>query len=209
MIFNNNNVSEIIEFTRLYLALFYTFVAIFYTTRIVLMKKHTTRELVFPGERFGSTWWNHMLFRLFRVAIWMVCLFRFIIPSFDNYLGFIPIFQSFGVILLGNFLLTIGFIFTITIHCSLGKKWRSGIDPEGPIQLISHSFYKYSRNPMFLSIAVSQIGFFIALPSIFSLVCLLIGLYTLNRQAKSEEQHLSRVLPKEYKHYCSRVKRWF
>jgi protein-S-isoprenylcysteine O-methyltransferase Ste14 len=149
-----------------------------------------------------------MAFRLFRVTIWMVCLFRLFFPSIDNYLGMIESFENFGIILSGNVLLTLGFLFTIIVHCRLGQEWRSGIDPEGPSRIISHSFYKYSRNPMFLGVAVSQVGFFLALPSIFTFVCLVVGLYTLNRQALAEEKHLLKVFPEEYKIYSSMVCRW-
>lgn len=203
-----DNSSDIIEFTRLYLAGFYSFVAIFYTIRIVLMKKSTNNELIFPGERFCATWWNHTAFRFFRAAIWMVCCFRFFLPSIDNYLGMMLTLQSTPIILTGNVLLSVGFLFTIFIHCKLGSKWRSGIDPNGPQSLIVHSFYRYSRNPMFLSVTISQIGFFLALPSVFSCVCLVIGLYTLHRQILAEEAHLALAFPDEYTLYCSNVRRW-
>ena len=61
------NTSAIIEFTRIYLAVFYTAVALFYTVRIITAKKNTHSELVFLGQPFCSHWWNHMTFRLFRV----------------------------------------------------------------------------------------------------------------------------------------------
>lgn len=202
------NASSIVEFTRLYLAVFYTFVAIFYTTRIVMMKRRKTGELVFPGERFCSTWWNHMLFRLFRATIWMVCLARYCSPSIDTYLGAIPSLQTFPIILCGNILLSGGFLLTILIHSSMGDQWRSGIDPKGPGQLMTGGFYKYSRNPMFMSIACAQVGFFLALPCVFSLTCLIVGLSTLYKQIVAEERHLAETFPDSYHNYASNTRRW-
>lgn len=207
MIFTDSTI-EIEAFTRIYLAGFYTFVAVFYTLRVVLIKKASANEVIFPGERFFTTWWNHMTFRFFRVAIWMVCLFRVFFPEIDNYLGGISALQSTPTILSGNILITLGFILTLVVHYNLGKDWRSGIDPKGPSKIISHGFYKYSRNPMFIFIAVSQLGFFLALPTIFSLVCLVVGVYTLKKQTQSEELYLSNAFPKEYQHYSSVVPRW-
>ncbi len=46
------------------------------------------------------------------------------------------------------------------------------------------------------------------MPSVFSLVCLIFGVYTLNRQAIAEEQHLSHALPVEYREYSIKVRRW-
>jgi protein-S-isoprenylcysteine O-methyltransferase Ste14 len=61
---------------------------------------------------------------------------------------------------------------------------------------------------MFVCIAVAQLGFFFAMPSVFSLVCLTIGLYTLNSQTLEEEIHLSQKFPIEYATYASKVRRW-
>ncbi|MFT6301790.1 MAG: protein-S-isoprenylcysteine O-methyltransferase Ste14 [Granulosicoccus sp.] len=203
-----DNTSEIVEFTRLYLAIFYSCVAIFYLTRIFMVRKNSNTEVVFTGERFCSTWWNHMVFRVFRFTIWMVCLSRFYYPPIDNYLGIIPSLEKFPVVLAGDIILTSGFLLTISIHFSMGRKWRSGIDPQSPDQLITDGFYKYSRNPMFISVAFCQIGFFLALPSVFSLTCLTIGLYVLYRQALCEERHLSEVFPIKYRIYSNDVHRW-
>jgi protein-S-isoprenylcysteine O-methyltransferase Ste14 len=61
---------------------------------------------------------------------------------------------------------------------------------------------------MFVCVAVAQLGFFFALPSVFSLVCLIVGLYTLNSQTIEEEIHLSQKFPKAYTAYKSKVRRW-
>lgn len=203
-----DNTSSIIEFTRLYLAVFYSAVALFYTVRIITAQKSTNTGLVFPGERFCSHWWNHMTFRLFRASIWMVCVVRLFFPALDEYLGLITTFDNALVLILGNILLTFGFLMTIIIHFSMKQKWRSGVDPKGPDGLITDGFFKYSRNPIFVSVALSQLGFFLALPSLFTLVCLIIGLYTLFKQATVEEQHLAEIFPSNYKTYQANVRRW-
>ena len=116
--------------------------------------------------------------------------------------------QTPAILVSGNVLLTLGFLSTLGIHFRLGREWRSGIDPGGPRHLISSGVYGFSRNPMFLSVAISQLGFFLAIPSLFSLVCLLVGLYTLHSQALAEETHLVGLFPEDYRDYASRVRRW-
>lgn len=206
--FSFDNTSEVIEFTRLYLALFYSYVAIFYFTRILILKKTKTVDVVFTGERFCSIWWNQMAFRFFRFSIWLVCFLRFYFPSIDAYLGMMTSLERVPIILSGDLILTCGFLLIITIHISLGSKWRSGIDPKKPDQLITDGFYQYSRNPIFMSIALCQLGFFLALPSVFSLLCLVIGLSVLHRQTLSEERNLAKKFPDEYQTYSSKVQRW-
>lgn len=207
MIITDNTVG-IIEFTRLYLAVFYTFVAFFYISKIIWAKRSSGQQQVFPGQRFCTSWWNHIAFRVFRATIWMICVFRFFVPEIDGFLGLLPSMLNVPVMFAGNLLLTCGFVFTIIVHLSMGSQWRSGIDPKGPAQLMTHGFYRYSRNPMFSAIALSQLGFFLALPSLFSLICLLVGLFTLYRQAIVEEQHLAGAFPAAFAQYKAGTRRW-
>lgn len=200
--------ADLYEFTRAYLAAFYTFVAVFYTTRIILLKQSISREVVFAGSRFSTTWWNHITFRVFRVVIWLVCVFRLFFPSLDEYLGLFSSLQNTLLMLIGNAFLALGLISIMTIHYRLGQCWRSGIDPSGPDKVIADGVYRYSRNPMFLFVGLTQVGFFLALPSVFSLLCLIIGLYTLQRQVLAEEVHLSNKFSEEYADYCVNVRRW-
>ena len=101
--------SPIVEFTRIYLAVFYSGVAAFYAIRITAKKRAGSGEVVFPGDPFSSTWWNHMLFRAFRLTIWMVCLFRWLFPEIDRYLGLFDVLNIWPIVLAGNLLLTAGF----------------------------------------------------------------------------------------------------
>ena len=149
-----------------------------------------------------------MLFRIFRFTIWMVCVLRWLFPAVDTYLGIFVDLNTWPIVLLGNILLTAGFLLTVLVHFNLGHQWRSGIDPCGPGELKTEGFYNYSRNPMFLGVATAQAGFFLALPSVFSAVCLLVGLYTLYKQTLAEEAHLLSVFAEDYKHYRGRVRRW-
>lgn len=197
-----------IEFTRIYLALFYTFVAAFYAIRITTEKRCQQHEVVFPGSNFSATWWNHMVFRVFRATIWAVCVVRVFSPAVDSYLGIIPALYISPVVIAGNILLTGGFLFTMAVHLQLGHQWRSGIDPNAPPQLWTCGPYSVSRNPMFLGIAAAQAGFFFALPSVFSAVCLLLGWYTLHRQTREEEAYLLDRFPSHYAAYSDRVRRW-
>ncbi len=203
-----DSTSTIVEFTRVYLAVFYSLVAAFYAFRITAKKREGLREVVFPGERFSSTWWNHMLFRVFRFTIWMVCLFRYFFPGIDSYLGLFVFLNVWPIVLAGNIMITAGFLFTAVIHFSLGRTWRSGIDPDKPDRLVTDGFYKLSRNPMFLGVATAQVGFLLAMPSVFSSVCLVVGLYALHSQTLAEEAHLIKLFPKDYRQYTGHVKRW-
>jgi protein-S-isoprenylcysteine O-methyltransferase Ste14 len=104
--------------------------------------------------------------------------------------------------------LSVGFAIALISYKQLGDLWRSGIDPEGPGKLQQQGLYKFSRNPMYVGVITAQLGFFLALPSVFTLVCLLVGVFAILRQVNAEELHLHRVLPGDYKQYMNNVPRW-
>ncbi|MCW8193866.1 isoprenylcysteine carboxylmethyltransferase family protein [Proteobacteria bacterium 005FR1] len=196
------------EFARVYLAVFFTFVAVFYTFRIITKKQRHSLDTVFPGPRFSASWWNHLAFRFFRAAIWMVCLLRWPFPGIDAYLGILPGLNVAPVVSTGLLLLTSGFALAISVHFHLGRHWRSGIDPDGPASLRTDGLYRFTRNPMFVGVAAAQLGFFLSLPSVFTGLCLIIGLYTLHRQILAEEEHLEGAFPDHYPVYKRHVRRW-
>lgn len=200
--------SVIIEFTRFFLAGYFTFVAVFYAVRMSLKKRAGIHKVVYPGETYSLAWWNYTCFRFFRVAIWAVCVFRCIYPGFDSAIGYFHFMNFWPLILLGNLLLVGGFFATMIVHMGHGASWRSGIDPKGPDKLITEGFYKYSRNPMFLCIAIAQLGFFLAMPSVFSAICLMFGWCTLYGQTIAEENSLMVYFPDEYARYLLKVRRW-
>ena len=138
----------------------------------------------------------------------MVCVCRLVFPGVDGYLGIFDELNIWPIVLAGDILLATGFLLAIRVHFSLGRQWRSGIDPQGPETLRTTGFYRYSRNPMYLGVATAQVGFFLALPSVFSGLALLVGLYALHNQTLAEEAHLMGMFPRAYGHYKGQVRRW-
>jgi len=198
-----------IEFTRYFLALFYCGVASFYLIRIKFVLNDGSRtKRVILGKYLSASWWNHLLFKIFRALILVICVLRCFFPDIDRLLILFEPMQNALLIYTGSCLLITGFGLSILVHFFMGKAWYSGINVEGPNQLITTRFYRYSRNPMFVGVALSQIGFFLALPSVFTLLCLSVGLVTLYRQAILEEQHLEITFPEEYANYKNSVPRW-
>ena len=200
--------STLFEFTKYYLAAFYTFVAVFYAVRMTQKKRAGQQKVVFSGQAYSAPWWNYNLFRFFRIAIWAVCVFRCFYPGLDSAIGYFDALSLWPILFAGFVLITTSFIFVVNVHIGCSDHWRSGIDPNGPSKLLTDGYYRYSRNPMFVGIASAQFGFFLSLPSMFSLICLVIGWYTLYGQAIAEERHLREQFPQAYPTYASAVRRW-
>lgn len=109
---------------------------------------------------------------------------------------------------LGIFLLLISLILTALAQKQMGKSWRVGIDEEVKTNLIQTGFFQYSRNPIYLSIHISAIGLFFFLPNVLTLILLIFGHILLNIQIRLEEEHMSKLWPKEFAKYKNKVRRW-
>lgn len=203
-----SSVDQMNQVSSIFLALFFSLVACVYLVRLTIADKTPDQKKVFAGQRFSSTWWNHMTFRWFRIVIWGVCVCRVIYPDTDRILGLFFIMLSSPVMYAGMTLMVFGFSLALVSHNQLGESWRSGIDPQGPSKLQDKGLYNFSRNPMYIGVIMAQFGFFLTLPSVFTLLCLACGVTAIIRQVFAEEQHLLKQLPIMYRDYSNKVPRW-
>lgn len=194
------------DIIRIYLGVFFTGIAVFYSLRL-LLSKHKG-PLTFIGETGSRHFWGHITFRVFRILIWAVCVTRIFAPNFDQYLFICPLLNIAIVNVIGLILMTGGFGFIVFSHQSMGRSWRLGIDPKGNNGLVTNGVFSYSRNPVFMGVMTGQLGFFLALPSLFSLVCLLLGVGAIFNQVFLEEKYLRQKWGKIYDTYCNKVPRW-
>ena len=194
-------------FTRHFLGVFFLLIGVLFTARALGLYARLGRSQIHYGDRGSGTWWNRQLFNLFRGAILGVCLGRIALPI-DPWLGIIPWLYQPPVLLIGVGLLLVSFAMASYIQAYLHVDWRSGIDQEHPPALVTSGPFSRSRNPTFIAIILGQIGFFLALPSLFSLLCLIVGVVVVRRQAKAEEAALEKLYDEDYQRYRQQVPRW-
>lgn len=197
-----------VTFTRWFLAVYFLAVATFYTVRILAEKARAGTSPVFSGEPGTVHFATHMTFRVFRVAILVACCARLAWPGFDTYLGPIPIVWHPAALLTGDALLLASFTAVLYIHFYLGKDWRSGTCQGSEARLITSGPFAVCRNPMMLFVMTAQIGLFLALPSVFTLICLAAGLWAVLAQVRVEEQMLEARYGAAYQAYVSQTPRW-
>lgn len=197
-----------VEFSRWFLAAFFACVATFYTWTILVKKRRAGRSPVIRGRPGSLHHLIHQTFVVFRAAIFVVCLGRVPFPEVDAWLVPIAPLWRPAVILSGNLLMTAAFAAIVLIHRSMGADWRSGIDDEGPRRLITDGAFGITRNPMFSCIQVGQAGLFLSLPTLFTLICLIVGVTAIQAQVRLEEKHLARRWGEAYRDYAARVPRW-
>lgn len=108
-------------------------------------------------------------------------------------------------------------IFSIGILITIIAIWRfikakTTSDPTNPSKattLVTHGIYRYSRNPMYLTILIVLFSWMIALGNIFNIIVLIIFVYYITTyQIKPEEEALTKLFKNDYTNYCNKVRRW-
>ncbi|TVP60608.1 MAG: isoprenylcysteine carboxylmethyltransferase family protein [Halomonadaceae bacterium] len=194
-------------FVRYFLGIYFLLIGLNYTSASIALRQRTGLRQIHYGPAGSRTWWYRQAFNGFRGTILGVCLVRMVWPL-DPWLGIItPLYQP-ALLLTGVFLMLAAFTLIAYVHSYMHNDWRSGIDPDLVKPLITDGPFSRSRNPLFMAIMTGQLGFFLALPSLFSLICLLTGATVLALQTRAEEAHLQALHPDDYRAYQQQVRRW-
>jgi protein-S-isoprenylcysteine O-methyltransferase Ste14 len=151
---------------------------------------------------------THSLFRTLRIAVWAVTVIRVPFPQFDAQIGVFPALMHPATVLAGLALLFVGFGLSSYVHHYMAADWRSGADQREDTSLVTCGPFARVRNPMFIGVMTAQIGFFLALPSVFSLICLIAGIVAVIAQARYEERELTKKFGASYLAYLAVTLGW-
>ena len=101
-------------------------------------------------------------------------------------------------------------LFTMQWAARLMRNAGTNINPEKPtIAIIQTGPYRFSRNPLYLSMTLIQLGIAFILGSLWVIAMLLVVLVTMNWGViQREERYLVRKFGEEYVLYQGRVRRW-
>jgi protein-S-isoprenylcysteine O-methyltransferase Ste14 len=194
---------------RTFLGIFFLMIGLQFTARTLGLYARMGFSHIHYGTRGRATWWHRHIFNVFRAAILLVCLARIFI-DLDGLLGVFPWLYHWPVLLAGAVLLLTSFTAVNYLQAYMHEDWRSGIATSADrARLLTKGPYSRSRNHLFLAVMTWQLGFFLALPSVFSLVCLVAGVLVITRQAKEEEKALAQRFGQDYEAYRAKVPRWF
>lgn len=108
-------------------------------------------------------------------------------------------------------LVLIGITIAITAVFSFRKNQTTvdPINPEKAEKLVTEGIYQYTRNPMYLGLALILTALSVLLKSPFSLAGVLLFMIYLTRfQIHPEERAMIYHFGDEYKKYMCRVRRW-
>ena len=114
-----------------------------------------------------------------------------------------PFWQGVGAALLAASL-----VWTAVAQAQMGASWRIGIDRAAATELVARGLFARSRNPIFLGMRVSLLGFFLLLPNAVTLLTLVLGEVLVQLQVRLEEAFLTKTQGDAYRAYRRRVRRW-
>ncbi len=190
-------------------AVFFSAVALFYTVRIIALRHrlgHSPVTFGTPGSR------HHRLsvtFRAFRVLIWAVAVARAVRPQFDAVLVPLPGLYAPAVMVAGNLLMVMAFLRVARLNFQMGRDWRSGIAQPGEAgPLVTGGAFAHCRHPTLVAVMAGQLGLFLAIPTLFTTVCLVVGVNTLLRQSVLEEVNLAQRHGDRWAAYVAATRKW-
>ena len=110
--------------------------------------------------------------------------------------------------LTGVFIAGIGAMVAFAAQMSMGSSWRVGVVVGETGDLVSGGLYRFSRNPTFVGQAALLAGVAMAVPSLPTLLALILFLWSARTQVISEEAALRMAIGPDYERYCKSVPRW-
>lgn len=108
----------------------------------------------------------------------------------------------------GIALIIVGLAIALIAQLQMGNAWRTGIDENVKTELITHGLFKFSRNPIYLGLLISIIGFFLIAPNVISLCCLVLAYPSVEMKIRFEEEHMEKMHLGEFEKYKKDVGRW-
>ena len=96
------------------------------------------------------------------------------------------------------------------IQFYLARTTINAKDPSKSSSLVSNGIYKFSRNPMYLSLLLILLAWGLWLGNAFNVLLAAGFVFYMNAfQIQPEESALTILFGKEYQHYFIKVRRWF
>ncbi|CAA0078480.1 Uncharacterised protein [Halioglobus japonicus] len=147
-------------------------------------------------------------FRLLPFASALVMVVYLSGPSAYRFLAPFDWLEYTGLQVVGVTLMTVALAVMVIAQGQMGESWRIGVDHENPTLFVQRGLFRYSRNPIFLGIVLSVIGYFLLLPNAVTLLIMMLDLALVQVQVRVEEQHLEGQHGENYTRYCQAVRRW-
>lgn len=195
---------------QLYLFIFIlAFFSIVFLFRSYLLWKETgINPMTFDTNADDAHSFNGLVFKLLTVfELLLVVCFSFGGDWYDYLLPFWYLDHHYLQIA-GWILLHFSLIWIFTAQLQMANSWRIGIDHKNKTKLITTGLFRYSRNPIFLGIIITDFGILFVMPNAFTLLIAGLSIYAVQVQVRLEETFLKENHGQSYEKYYKKVSRW-
>lgn len=189
----------------IYLVLY--FVAAFALPTYRVWKRTGVNPVTFRGADTAHDYIGK-LFKIVMLALGLAVIIYAFAPSFYQYLLPFVRLENSAIQYVGIGLLVLSLVWTILAQIQMGNSWRIGIDEEKETALVQTGLFRFSRNPIFLGMQITLLGFFLTAPNVLILLILVLGFVLIQIQVRLEEEFLSKTHGANYIHFRKEVRRW-
>jgi protein-S-isoprenylcysteine O-methyltransferase Ste14 len=106
-------------------------------------------------------------------------------------------------------LVVLGIAGTLATQWVMGESWRGDVDPDARTALVTHGPFRFVRNPILTTTAITGVALVLMVPNILSAVMLACFLAAEQIQVRLvEEPYLLRVHGEAYRTYAARTGRF-
>jgi protein-S-isoprenylcysteine O-methyltransferase Ste14 len=112
-------------------------------------------------------------------------------------------------LVLGIVMTAAGYAATLWCYVIMGNTWRIGVNPAEKTRLVSQGPYRLVRHPIYLFQIVMLAGAAMLLPTVLSLILLVVHYLCISAKASDEEAYLLTAHGGKYRDYLSRTGRFF
>ena len=121
--------------------------------------------------------------------------------------GHIPLLDSLGLRGLGVVAILLSGLCLVRREASLGRSFRVAL-PDSKQPLVIHGVYRFTRNPLALSVDLLALGVLLLVPSWLALVSLVLNVVSYEWKVRIEESYLREMHGADYDAYCRRTGRY-
>ncbi len=148
------------------------------------------------------------LFKIVMAGLTAVVIIYAFAPDIYSFLLPVAWLEHQAIQLVGIVLLVLSLGWTVLAQIQMGNSWRIGIDEEKKTALVQAGVFRRSRNPIFLGMIVTLVGFFLVIPNALTLLFLVLGFVLIQIQVRLEEEFLAKSHGAEYENFRRQVRRW-
>ena len=132
------------------------------------------------GRPLSLEWWGGVLF----VVALVLGLAGCVLAVQDRWQIDSPAWMPY----VGVVLAVVGFATTLAAQLQMGTSWRIGVNPDESTELVSSGMFRWVRNPIFSAMTLALIGIAGMVPSIVSMLAVLVLIAAVQIQVRAVEE---------------------